>query len=103
MYRTETLSDAETFVLVDDEITSGLTMSNLIVALNNSFPGKRYKILSILDWRNDKHQNDFIHLMDTHGISAEVITMLAGQFSLLNSAVIEEQEINYLNGLKNLK
>ena len=97
---TETLSDAETFVLVDDEITSGLTMSNLIIALNNSYPGKRYKILSILDWRNDKHQNDFIHLMDTHGISAEVITMLAGQFSLLNSAVIEEQEINYLNGSK---
>ena len=38
--------------------------------------------------------------MKARGISAEVITMLSGQFSLLNSAVIEEQEITYLNGSK---
>ena len=101
VYSTEKiLKDAETIVLMDDEITSGLTVSNLIVALNESFPGKRYKILSILDWRSDQHQFDFAALMKVHGISAEVIAMLSGQFSLLNQAVIEEKEIGYLDGSK---
>ncbi|WP_260858031.1 phosphoribosyltransferase domain-containing protein [Bacillus sp. FJAT-22090] len=92
------LTEADTIVLVDDEITSGLTASNLIMALNKSFPGKRYKILSILDWRNDEQQNDFDQLMKAHDIAAEVIAILSGQFSLVNDAMIEENEINYLVG-----
>ena len=84
-------------MLIDDEITTGLTLSNLIVALNVSFPGKRYKILSILDWRTEAHQQDFIHLMNTHNISADVITFMGGQFKLLNEATIEEKEIPFLD------
>lgn len=96
----EVLANAETIVLIDDEVTSGLTISNLILALNKSFPGKRYKILSILDWRSDQHQRDFSELMEKHDISAEVIAILSGQFSLLNDTVIEENEIALLNGNK---
>lgn len=93
----QTLKEAETIVLIDDEITTGLTLSNLIVALNVSFPGKRYKILSILDWRTEAHQQDFIHLMNKHNISAEVITIMGGQFKLLNEATIEEKEIPFID------
>lgn len=93
----QTLKEAETIVLIDDEITTGLTLSNLIVALNVSFPGKRYKILSILDWRTEVHQQDFIHLMNTHNISADIITIMGGQFKLLNEATIEEKEIPFLD------
>lgn len=93
----QTLKEAETIVLIDDEITTGLTLSNLIVALNVSFPGKRYKILSILDWRTEAHQQDFIHLMNTHNISADVITIMGGQFKLLNEAMIEEKETLFLD------
>lgn len=96
----QTLQDAETIVLIDDEITTGLTLSNLIVALNNSFPGKRYKILSILDWRTEQHQNDFTQLMNEHNISAEIITIMGGQFTLLNQASIEEKETPFLYGVQ---
>ena len=96
----QTLKDAETIVLIDDEITTGLTLSNLIVALNDSFPGKRYKILSILDWRTEAHQQDFTDLMSTHKISAEIITIMGGQFTLQNEALIEENEIPYLNSIQ---
>lgn len=96
----EILKNAETIVLVDDEITSGLTISNLILALNKEFPGKRYKILSILDWRSDQHQCDFAALMKAHDVSAEVIAILSGHFSLQNHAKIEENELTYLNGSK---
>ncbi|QUG43836.1 phosphoribosyltransferase domain-containing protein [Psychrobacillus sp. INOP01] len=96
----QTLTDADTIVLIDDEITTGLTLSNLIVALNNSFPGKRYKILSILDWRTEAHQHDFIQLMDKHNISAEIITIMGGQFTLLNQALIEEKETPLLNRMQ---
>ena len=96
----QTLKDAETIVLIDDEITTGLTLSNLIVALNVSFPGKQYKILSILDWRTEAHQQDFIDLMNTHNISAEIITIMGGQFSLQNEAVIEEKDIPLLESMQ---
>jgi len=96
----QTLKDADTIVLIDDEITTGLTLSNLIVALNVSFPGKRYKILSILDWRTEAHQQDFIQLMNSYNISAKIITMMAGQFSLQNEATIEEEEIPFLNSMQ---
>lgn len=96
----EILMEAETIVLVDDEITTGLTASNLIAALNKSFPSKRYKVLSILDWRNDDQKSEFNHIMKARGISAEVISMLSGQFSLSNDAVIEENELSYLNDYK---
>lgn len=93
----QTLKEAETIVLIDDEITTGLTLSNLIVALNVSFPGKRYKTLSILDWRTEAHQQNFMHLMNTHNISADVITIMGGQFKLLNEATIEEKETLFLD------
>lgn len=101
VYATEkTLTDADTIVLIDDEITTGLTLSNLIVALNEAYPGKRYKILSILDWRTEAHQRDFINLMKTHHISAEIITIISGQFKLQNQALIEEKELHYLKSKK---
>ncbi|WP_255367918.1 phosphoribosyltransferase domain-containing protein [Psychrobacillus sp. OK032] len=96
----EILMEAETIVLVDDEITTGLTASNLIAALNESFPGKQYKVLSILDWRNDDQQIEFNHVMKARGISAEVISILSGQFSLSNETSIEEKELTYLNEYK---
>lgn len=96
----ETLKDAETIVLIDDEITTGLTLSNLIVALNDSFPGKRYKILSILDWRTEAHQHNFSQLMNTQDISAEIITIMGGQFTLENEAAIEEKESPFLNSMQ---
>lgn len=96
----QTLTDANTIVLIDDEITTGLTLSNLIVALNNSFPGKRYKILSILDWRTEAHQHDFKQLMNTHNISAEILTIMGGQFTLLNQALIEEKETPLLSRMQ---
>jgi len=94
------LTDADTIVLIDDEITTGLTLSNLIVALNKSFPGKRYKILSILDWRTEAHQHDFIQLMNTYNISAEIITIMGGQFTLENDASIEEKETSCLDSMQ---
>ncbi|WP_246096881.1 phosphoribosyltransferase domain-containing protein [Psychrobacillus soli] len=96
----EILMEAETIVLVDDEITTGLTAINLIAALNKSFPRKRYKVLSILDWRNDDQRSEFDHVMKARSISAEVISMLSGQFSLSNDASIEENELTYLNEYK---
>ncbi len=96
----QTLKDTETIVLIDDEITTGLTLSNLIVALNDSYPGKRYKILSILDWRTKAHQEDFIQLMRKHNISAEIITIMGGQFTLENEASIEEIETPLLDSMQ---
>lgn len=99
VYATENvLKDAETIVLVDDEITSGLTLSNLIISLNDKFPKKQFKILSILDWRSLENRNRFTDLMKSNGIHAEIISILSGQFSLHNTATIQEEIIPFLKG-----
>lgn len=92
------LKKAETIVLVDDEITSGLTLSNLIISLNEKFPNKQFKILSILDWRSVENINNFTDLMKQKGIHAEIISILSGQFTLHNTATINEEAIPCLQG-----
>lgn len=92
------LKEAETIVLIDDEITSGLTLSNLIISLNKKFPKKQFKILSILDWRSLENKNNFHSLMNKHGIHAEIISILSGQFTLHNTEIIHEDIIPYLQG-----
>ncbi|MEK4523738.1 phosphoribosyltransferase family protein [Psychrobacillus sp. FSL W7-1457] len=92
------LKEAETIVLIDDEITSGLTLSNLIISLNKKFPKKQFKILSILDWRSVENINNFTDLMKQNGIHAEIISILSGQFTLHNTATINEEAIPYLKG-----
>lgn len=92
------LQEAETIVLIDDEITSGRTVANLIIALNEEFPGKRYKVLSILDWRSDQHQQEFAEVMEAHQVSAEVLAILSGQFTLHNEDSATEPALDYLSG-----
>ncbi|AQQ54996.1 hypothetical protein B0X71_04405 [Planococcus lenghuensis] len=92
------LQEAETIVLIDDEITSGRTAANLIISLNEAYPGKRYKVLSILDWRSDEHRQEFTEAMAIRHVSAEVLSMLAGEFVLHSEDTAEEPALDYLSG-----
>lgn len=92
------LEEAETIVLVDDEISTGNTLVNLIQALDDQFPGKKYKALAILDWRSKAQREKIAELAASRNIQVDVLPLMKGQFELHHSESPEEAPIDYLTG-----
>ncbi|MFD1029984.1 phosphoribosyltransferase family protein [Metaplanococcus flavidus] len=95
------LEDAETIVLIDDEISTGNTLLNLINALNTQFPGKNYISLSILDWRNESQKQKLEEMAQAKELNIDVLALLAGEFELNYSESPEEGEMHSLLGTGN--
>jgi hypothetical protein len=68
-------------VLVDDELTTGRTMRNLIAAVHTSRPRPRYLVASLLDWRDDAARGAFEELAARLSTRIEVVSLLAGTVS----------------------
>lgn len=92
------LEDADTIVLIDDEISTGNTLLNLIAALDDQFPGKKYKSLSILDWRNEEQRQKFADMSAHREIQIGVSALMSGEFDLIHSTCPDEKEIQPLTG-----
>lgn len=95
------LEDAEAIVLIDDEISTGNTLLNLITALNSQFPGKNYISLSILDWRSDSQKRKLEEMAEAHNLKIEVLALLAGEFELIHSESPDEEEVAPLDSTGN--
>ena len=67
-------------VLVDDEITTGNSMLNLIKEIYNKYGVRKYKILTILDWRGQEHWDKFNAAREDLGIEIDVHCVLSGSF-----------------------
>lgn len=78
----EVLLQAKRIVLIDDEITTGNTVINIIQTLRRKFPlVKQYAVLSILDWRSEQQQKIFQQLEEQWGISIVFISIMCGHFN----------------------
>lgn len=94
--REDILRDYERIVLVDDEITTGKTALNLISSINNKYPGKEYIVVSILDWRREKHVKEYKELERELGIKIHEVSLLDGE-AYCDSPSIKDIEIQYQN------
>ena len=65
-------------ILVDDEITTGRSMLNLIQQLVNITDIKDYTVLSILDWRNKNNQTEFKRIQNKLKINIETYSLISG-------------------------
>lgn len=93
------LEEAKTIVLIDDEISTGNTLVNLITALNAQFPEKKYISLSILDWRSDSQQQKLEKMAKEQNLEIDVLSLQRGEFELHHSESPEEGEIRLLQGV----
>ncbi|MDN7241993.1 phosphoribosyltransferase family protein [Planococcus sp. N028] len=91
------LEKAETIVLIDDEISTGNTLLNLVCALDEQFPGKSYISLSILDWRNAEQQQKLTQMAEERNIDLTVLSLMSGEFELIHGSSPEESKLDYLN------
>lgn len=74
-------------VLVDDEMTTGKTVLNIIRSIQEKFPRKEYIVASLLDWRSDAHQKQFTELEQELDITIHVISLLSGSIDVIGSPV----------------
>ncbi|KOP79545.1 hypothetical protein AMS59_07295 [Lysinibacillus sp. FJAT-14745] len=78
----EKLLHAKRIILIDDEITTGNTVVNIINTLRRKFPlVKHYTVLSILDWRSEQQQAVFKQLEEKWHVSVDFIAIMGGHFS----------------------
>lgn len=76
-------------VLVDDEISTGNTILNIIRAIHKEYPRKNYYVLTILDWRNEDSITAFEKLEKELEINIIVEQIVKGEFELLNEVTYE--------------
>ncbi|NOU99648.1 phosphoribosyltransferase [Paenibacillus sp. LMG 31457] len=79
-------TNAETVVLIDDEITTGKTSLNIIRDMQAKFPKKVYYILALLDWRTESDQQQFTRLEQELDISIHVLSLVKGEVKVSGSS-----------------
>lgn len=90
------ICDANKIVLVDDEITTGKSMVNIIKELIQVSNVKKYIVLSILDWRSDEHQEMYKNLEKEMGIEIDVISLISGQVTFDDITTYVDDDENVL-------
>ncbi len=81
-------------VLVDDEMTTGKTVLNIIKSIQEKFPRKEYIVVSLLDWRSDAHRKQFTELEQELYITIHVISLLSGSIHVIGSPVVTSDSHN---------
>jgi orotate phosphoribosyltransferase len=74
----EMIDHQREIILVDDEITTGKTALNIIKSIQEKFPRQEYTVISILDWRSQENQQNFLRLEQELGIKINVVSLLTG-------------------------
>lgn len=91
------LVNADKIILVDDEITTGKSMINIIKELKRVTNAKDFSILSILDWRSDEHKRQFDKLASDENINVEVLATITGDITVNDTRVFIDNNDNVLD------
>lgn len=83
------INDYREIILVDDEITTGNSMLNLIEELIKISNIKVFNIMSILDWRGVTELNKFKEFEFKNKVNINVYSLISGSIELDETDVIE--------------
>lgn len=90
------LINADKIILVDDEITTGKSMINIIKELKKVTKVQDYIILSILDWRNEEHLQAFDDLSSECDVKVEVLSLISGDIKINDTSMFVDNNDNIL-------
>lgn len=71
------ITKAKHVVIVDDEITTGKTALNLIKAIDEKFPDKKFSVATFLDWRNRENRSIYKNGINNNEI--RTVSLLEGE------------------------
>lgn len=99
------INNSDEIILVDDEITTGKSMINIIKELARSTKVRKYTVLSILDWRGLEHKEMFYKLSKEEGLNIQVLSVISGEVTYNDNKIfidsdgteiVEEDEVENL-------
>jgi hypothetical protein len=93
----EILSEIDRIILVDDEFTTGNTCLNLINEMNNLYPGKKYTLVSILDWRNKSSKSNFEEYSTKNNVEINVVSLFSGEIDYKHEIRTFNDNTNFKN------
>ena len=95
IYDVDKLKEKDCFILIDDEITTGNSLKNMIKILKQETGVTDYKVLSILNWMSKEMKDSFINQMHEMDIQISF-------YSLAEGEIIEEDPYIYCNDREDL-
>lgn len=93
----ENLVNSEKIILVDDEITTGKSMINIIKELKKVTNAKNLIILSILDWRNEEYRKAYDELVNEENINLEVLSLISGDIKVKDTTTYIDTNDEVIN------
>lgn len=91
------LKEVDRIILVDDEITTGKSMLNIIRELIKTTGIKKYTVLSILDWRNLEYKNLYEEFKSENNIEIKVSSLISGDIEVEDNNIYFDNEESVLN------
>ncbi|OBZ13836.1 hypothetical protein A7975_13635 [Bacillus sp. FJAT-26390] len=85
---------AETIILVDDEMTTGKTAINIIHDLHARYGKKNYIVASLLDWRSNEDIERFSELERELGVSVNCLSLVSGQIAVKGAPIESTDHID---------
>lgn len=76
------IKDAEKIILVDDEITTGKTIINIINQINERYGNTDFSVFTLLDWRDENSIDTYKKLELKLGKPIKVHSLLKGKVKL---------------------
>lgn len=89
--------DSEKIILVDDEITTGKSMINIIKELKRVTNVRDFIVLSILDWRSDEYKKEYDKLISEEKINIEVLSLISGDIEISDKSIYIDNDDTVLN------
>lgn len=72
------LNKFKEIILVDDEITTGISLLNLVKEIVKNSSVRKFSIMTILDWRSESMKDNFRKYISETGIEISVYSLLSG-------------------------
>ncbi|NIK78904.1 hypothetical protein FHS15_004050 [Paenibacillus castaneae] len=90
---------ADTIILVDDEITTGKTALNIIHDLHAKYGKTSYVVASLLDWRSKADIQRFRGIEEQLGVSIDCLSLVSGEITVTGTP-IESTELVHAKQLQ---
>ncbi|MGL4848740.1 MAG: phosphoribosyltransferase domain-containing protein [Clostridium sp.] len=86
------LFNAKEIVLVDDEITTGKSMLNIISEIIKHTKVRNFKIITILDWRNKEYLDLYEKFIKENSVNIEVLSLIKGEIEIKSNEVYKDED-----------
>lgn len=90
------LNKFKEIILVDDEITTGISLLNLIKEIVKNSSVRKFSIMTILDWRNESMKDNYRKYISETGIEIYVYSLLSGYMFEGTTTIYQNKNITHI-------